>query len=157
MARESWDQRFIELANHIAGWSKDRSRKVGCIIVGPHREIRATGYNGFPRGIDDDVDARHERPAKYQWTEHAERNAIYNAARVGVSLDGSTIYLPWYPCVECARAIIQAGIAAVVCVAPDWDDAKYGSDFSVVEEMFHEVGMSVRFVDGFAAPLQGGC
>src|SRR4051812_31931200 len=98
-----WDERFINLALHIAGWSKDESRKVGCLIVGPQGEIRSTGYNGFPRGVDDTLPGRNERPAKYQWTEHAERNAIYNAARVGTPLEGTSIYLPWFPCVDCAR------------------------------------------------------
>ena len=51
---EKWDQRFIELAQHISGWSKDPSTKVGCIVVGEDREIRSTGFNGFPRGIADD-------------------------------------------------------------------------------------------------------
>ena len=60
---EKWDRRFIELASHIAQWSKDPSTKVGCVIVGEDREIRSTGFNGFPRGIDDDDERRHrERP-----------------------------------------------------------------------------------------------
>ena len=100
-----WDERFMEMARTIAGWSKDRSRKVGCVIVGPGKEIRASGYNGFPRDVNDDVEARHQRPAKYRWTEHAERNAIYNAARSGVSTMGCVIYLPWFPCMDCSRAI----------------------------------------------------
>jgi dCMP deaminase len=104
-----WDLRFLRLAEHIGTWSKDRSTRVGCVIVGPHQEIRAIGCNGFPRGADDDLDARHARPAKYKWTEHAERNAIYNSARAGISIDGCTMYLPWFPCMDCARAIVQSG------------------------------------------------
>ncbi len=53
------------LAEHVATWSKDRSRKVGCVIVGPDNEIRSLGYNGFPRGITDDIEKRHQRPTKY--------------------------------------------------------------------------------------------
>src|SRR5271166_5144739 len=109
-----WDSRFLDLARYVGQWSKDRSRKVGCVIVGPHREIRAIGYNGFPRGIDDDVADRHERPSKYLWTEHAERNAIFEAARIGTPLDGCTMYLPWFPCMACARALVQTGIARLV-------------------------------------------
>jgi len=71
-----WDARFMNLARHISEWSKDRSTKVGVVIVGPENEVRALGYNGFPRGIDDDAPDRHERPEKYLWVEHAERNAI---------------------------------------------------------------------------------
>ena len=148
-----WNSKFVELARFIAGWSKDRSRKVGAVIVGPSKEILSIGYNGFPTGVNDDVEARHERPAKYAWTEHAERNAIYNAARVGVGLEGSTIYLPWYPCMDCARAIVQVGINDVVAVEPDWDDPKFGPDFKLVKELFDEVDVWVTFVPG-EAPKQ---
>lgn len=148
-----WDQRFLRIAQETAQWSKDKSRKVGCVIVGPSKEIRATGYNGFPRGVEDDVPSRHERPAKYLWTEHAERNAIYNAARHGVALECCTIYLPWYPCVDCARAIIQCGIIEVVAVEPDWNDPKYGEEFRTAREMFNECDLLVRYAEG-EAPTQ---
>ena len=59
----NWEQKFFDLADHISTWSKDRSTKVGCVIVGKNNEIVSAGYNGFPRGIDDNVEARHERPA----------------------------------------------------------------------------------------------
>jgi dCMP deaminase len=137
----------MNLARHIATWSKDQSRGVGCVIVGPDHEVISMGYNGFPRGIDDTVDERHQRPAKYSWTEHAERNAIYNAARQGVSTKGAVMYLPWYPCMDCARAIIQCGIAELVAVQPDWNDERWGKDFNMVHGMFIEVGLKVRFVE----------
>src|SRR2546421_12647437 len=70
-----WDGRFMELARHVGTWSKDRSRQVGCVVVGPDNSVRAIGFNGFPRGLDDENEHRHQRPAKYLWTEHAERNA----------------------------------------------------------------------------------
>lgn len=149
----NWDQRFMDLARLVASWSKDRSRKVGAVIVGPGREVVAVGYNGFPRGVDDAVESRHERPAKYRWTEHAERNAIYNAARTGASLAGTTIYLPWYPCMDCARAIVQAGILEVVAIEPDWNDPKFADDFRDVPALFTEACVAVRFVPG-AAPKQ---
>src|SRR6266581_3511885 len=98
-----WDTRFMVLARHIALWSKDPSRRVGCVIVGPNNEVRATGFNGFPRGVDDTKVERYDRPIKYLWTEHAERNAIYNAVRSGTPLDGCRMYLPWFPCMDCAR------------------------------------------------------
>jgi len=140
-----WDQRYMDLARHIAHWSKDRSTKVGCVIVGPDCEVRSIGFNGFPRGVDDEVDERHERPAKYAWTEHAERNAIFNAARIGVSLKGCTLYLPWFPCMDCARAIVQAGIAELVAIEPDLDDEKWGQDFRLAILLFREVGTTVRW------------
>src|SRR5437868_3747766 len=114
-----WDDRFIELARHIGQWSKDPSRKVGCVIVGPYNEVRATGYNGFPRGVDDSAVERNQRPAKYLWTEHAERNAIYNAARCGIPIAGCRIYVPWFPCMDCARAIVQVGLQELIAIRPD--------------------------------------
>lgn len=114
MFSEKWHKRFMELAELISTWSKDTSTKTGAIVVGPDREIRATGYNGFVRGINDDVPERHERPTKYDFFEHAERNAIYNACLTGTSLKGCVIYVTHAPCTDCARAIIQSGIKMVV-------------------------------------------
>ena len=76
----------MDLAVHVGKWSKDRNRQVGCAIVSPENAIRAIGFNGFPRGLEDDLDNRHRRPEKYLWTEHAERNAIYAAAWEGIAL-----------------------------------------------------------------------
>lgn len=114
MDNDKWDKRFLELADIVAQWSKDRSTKVGAVVVGPDREVRSLGYNGFPRGVNDDVEERHERPLKYLITEHAERNSVYNASRFGASLAGCTLYCTHPPCTDCARAIIQSGIVAVV-------------------------------------------
>lgn len=142
-----WDQRFMALARQIGDWSKDRSRKVGCVVVGPDNEIRATGFNGFPRGIDDENALRHERPTKYLWTEHAERNAIYNAARVGISLSGCRMYVPWFPCMDCARAIVQVGISELIAVKPDHQDSQWGAGFAAALELFAEAGVHVRWFD----------
>jgi dCMP deaminase len=138
-----WDLRFLGLAEHIGTWSKDRSTRVGCVIVDADREIRAIGYNGFPRGADDDLDARHARPVKYKWTEHAERNAIYNSARAGISINGCTMYLPWFPCMDCARAIVQSGIATLVAYVPTC----HTEDFRLAITLFEETGVKVRFCD----------
>lgn len=140
-----WDTRIMDLAKYVGQWSKDEARKVGCVIVGPGNEIRAIGYNGFPRGVNDDTGDRHKRPAKYKWTEHAERNAIYQAARAGISLEGCRMYLPWFPCMDCARAIIQSGITELVCVQPDYSDPQWGEDFVSVPELLEEGGVHVRW------------
>jgi dCMP deaminase len=142
-----WDRRFMVLAANIGSWSKDRSAKTGCVIVGPDRLIRSTGFNGFVRGADDDVAARHERPTKYSWTEHAERNAIYNAARLGISVHGCAVYINWFPCIDCARAIVQSGITRVVGLQPDRGDARWGADFAISFEMFAEVGVELALFD----------
>jgi dCMP deaminase len=142
-----WDLRFLELAAFIGSWSKDRSAKTGCAFVGSDLLIRSTGFNGFVRGVDDDQAHRHERPAKYSWTEHAERNAIYNASRLGVSLVGTTCYVNWFPCVDCARAIIQVGARRLVGLEPDANDTKWGADFEFATAMFREVGLEVALFD----------
>jgi len=140
-----WDARFLELATNVSSWSKDRSTGTGAIIVDGFRDIVSIGYNGFPRGCDDEVEERHERPAKYMYTEHAERNAIYNCARKGVSTDGCTMYLMWYPCADCARAIIQSGISRLVCYPPDMDNAKWGEDFIVAQDLLDESTVIVDY------------
>jgi dCMP deaminase len=148
----SWDQRWVDLAELVASWSKDRSRKTSAVIVDSRNVLLSIGWNGFPRGVDDGVECRHERPAKYQWTEHAERNAIYNAAAKGISTVGCRMYLPWYPCADCARAVIQAGIVELIAVEPDWQDRNWAVDFAVVKGMLEEAGVSVRFLADRKAP-----
>jgi dCMP deaminase len=98
----------------VAMKSKDEKTQNASIIVGPDNEFRSAGYNSFPRGIDDNKPERQERPEKYYWFEHGERNAIYNAARVGIPLKGCKIYVTGIPCVDCARGIIQSGITEVI-------------------------------------------
>lgn len=146
-APSNWDRRFMSLAGSIGEWSRDRSRKVGCVIVGPNNEIRATGYNGLPRGARDDIEERHLRPLKYLWTEHAERNAIYNAAFAGIALAKCRIYVPWYPCVDCARGIVQVGISDMIAVEPNWDEPVWGEGFRVARDLFAEAGVSVKFIE----------
>jgi len=109
----SWDDYFINLAFVVAQKSKDPSTKVGAVIVGKANNILSTGYNGFCRGADDNNQALWERPEKYFWVAHAESNAVYNAARHGVALENSKIYVTGCPCMECAKAIVQSGIAEV--------------------------------------------
>jgi dCMP deaminase len=112
----NWTEYFLGIAEQVKLKSKDESTQIGAIIVGIDNEILSTGYNSFPRGMDDSKIERQERPEKYFWFEHAERNAIYNAARIGVSLKNSTIYLTsGLPCMDCARGIVNSGIKKVYC------------------------------------------
>lgn len=111
----NWHEYFINLAETVAIKSKDDSTQVGCIIVGPDHEVRGTGYNGFPRGVAYNAERR-KRPAKYYWTAHAEQNAVFHAARVGVPCKGCTLYLNYEPfvCCECAKALSGAGISRII-------------------------------------------
>jgi len=112
MCHLKWQNRFLAVAENVALWSKDISTKVGCVIVKDKRII-STGYNGIPRGVKEDIE-RQDRPVKYFYFEHAERNAIYNCAREGISTEGSSLFIvPFSPCSDCARAVIQAGIKEV--------------------------------------------
>lgn len=139
-----WDRRFLDLALHIAAWSKDPSTKVGCVVVGADREIRSTGFNGFPRGISDDADRLEDRNKKYPLICHAEENAIMHAARIGMPLKDCVAYVTWPPCSRCARSLIQAGVAEIVypegCEIPD----RWKEDFDTSHGMLHEAGIAVR-------------
>lgn len=149
----NWDRYFLELATLVAEKSKDPSTKVGAVVVYEDNGVCSTGFNGFPRGTEDGVDVSHryERPEKYLWTEHAERNAIYNAAKQGHSTEGCTLYVPLFPCSDCARAIIQAGIRRLV-TAPiaNVDDevvTRWKDTWLVAAEMLDEAGVIVDYYE----------
>ena len=146
----NWTEYFLGIAEQVKLKSKDESTQVGAVIVGKDREILSTGYNSFPRGLDDNLPERQERPLKYFYFEHAERNAIYNAARNGIKLKGSVIYITaGLPCESCARAIINSGIKKVYCKrecttknSEKWViSQKYGL------EMMTECGVKVEYFD----------
>jgi dCMP deaminase len=145
-----WVEYFRNLAHNVKLKSKDINTQIGAVIVGKDKEIVSTGYNSFPRGIDDTKKQRQERPEKYYWFEHAERNAIYNAARIGVSTKGTTMYLSCgVPCSDCARGIINAGIVRIFCEkggsasrGPKWEESAERS-----WEMFDEANVKVCFYD----------
>ena len=148
------DQEFLDDARWVSRKSEDRSTKHGCVIVNDRQVVLSTGWNGFPRGIRGDIEARHERPAKYMWTEHSERNAIYNAAAEGVSLRGSTAYITGLPCCDCARGLIQSGITRVVYLAQtvNWNHPDATVQHEVSLALFNEAGVSLTEVD--PAPTQ---
>ena len=144
---EKWDIRFVKLAMHIANWSKDPSTKVGCVVVGEDREIRSTGFNGFPRGIKDDEERLLDREQKYPLICHAEENAIMHAARIGLSLKGSTAYVTWPPCSRCARSLIQSGIKEIIYPTPGEIPERWIADFNISNGMIYEAGVIVRTID----------
>ncbi|MBI1362735.1 MAG: CMP deaminase [Proteobacteria bacterium] len=141
-----WDTYFAGMLTHVAVKSKDPSTKVGAIVVGPDKEIRSTGYNSFPRGLNDNVPERFERPEKYFWFEHAERNAIYNAARHGSSMKDCTLYVSMTPCLDCARGVVQAGIKeVVVCEQNISNQQKWDEHNKRVGNLFEECGVKIRY------------
>lgn len=146
----NWDEYFRGIAHQVKLKSKDIKTQIGAVIVGPQNEIVSTGYNSFPRGINDNVPERQERPEKYFWFEHAERNAIYNAARIGVSTLGCKIYLTCPPpCADCARAIINSGITEIICeidggAKGDWRQ-KWDENIARSIVMFTEANVKLRY------------
>lgn len=104
------------------------------------------GYNGIPRGCDDGVESRYDRPTKYLYTEHAERNAIYHAARHGVSLKDCRIYVTLFPCADCARAIIQSGITKIIAPEPDTTHEVWGEHFKAAIEMMKEAKIKIELI-----------
>ena len=139
-----WDKRFLELAKHISDWSKDPSTKVGCVVVGEDREIRSTGFNGFPRGIEDKIERLEDREQKYPMICHAEENAIMHAARIGISLKGTMAYVTWPPCSRCTRSLIQAGVSEVVYPEDVEIPDRWEKDFNIASGMMNEAGIIVR-------------
>lgn len=134
----NWDRRFLDLAEHIAQWSKDPRTKVGAVIVDEKKRVVSVGYNGFPRGVSDNDERYEDRPTKHLFVAHAERNALDNAP---LMVDGCTLYVPLLPCNECAKSIIQKGIARVVTLTPDRDGL--GFNWDITRKMFYEAGVKL--------------
>ena len=143
----NWKEYYLNICEQVKLKSKDNNTKIGAVIVGSGNEIVSTGYNSFPRGIDDNKPERQERPEKYFWFEHAERNAIYNAARIGVSTSGCTMYVSCdLPCSGCARAIINSGIKKIVVGGGDSAKGEqYREEFIRSQQMLKEAGVEIEY------------
>lgn len=137
-----------EAMNKALEFSKDDSTRVGALILGRDSyEVRSCGYNGMPRGCDDSNPARLVRPEKYLWFEHAERNAIYNAARVGTALAGGILVSTFFPCQDCARAAVQSGLSGVLTVEPRGEAKdRWGESFARSMELLSECGLAVQLL-----------
>jgi len=143
---DKWDKRFMDLTETIAKWSScfKPDRSVGAVIV-RNKRILTTGYNGAPAGIKSCKEkgeclrqnlgiqsgTRHE----LCYAIHAEQNAIIQAAKMGVCIEGATLYCTHQPCVICSKMIVNAGITRVVYARP------YPDDFS--HEIFKEAGVKL--------------
>jgi len=139
-----WDTRFLRVAEEVRLWSKDPGTKVGCVLV-DNRRILSTGYNGFPATISDDLERYIDRDFKLSITVHAEKNAILNAAKNGTKVEGSTLYVTFPPCSQCASAVIQAGVAKVVCPDPATAPERWRSNFIAANNLFYEAGVQVLY------------
>lgn len=165
MERPDWDMYFMSMCYMTALRSRDVHTKVGAIIVDHMNDIISIGYNSLPRGInyegeigEDGIPSRLSRinNEKYDWCEHAERNAIYNAARKGARTDGGIAYVTAMPCKECIRGLVQAGVNEVVIHRHGHDlfhkdrtnDSKYANQTKFFNEICDEAGIIVRWYDG---------
>ncbi len=111
--RPDWDSWFLTLCFVVAQRSLDKDTKHGCIAVDSSRSILSSGYNSPARGCDD-TQVPLERPAKYDYMEHSESNAIVNAARSGTCLAGSTFYITGPPCHSCFAKMINVGVVKII-------------------------------------------
>ncbi|MBQ4089374.1 MAG: cytidine/deoxycytidylate deaminase family protein [Clostridia bacterium] len=148
---DKWDKRFMEVAKLVSSWAScyQTDRKIGAVIV-KEKRILTTGYNGAPAGVKTCVErgeclrkklgipsgTRHEMC----YAIHAEQNAIIQAAKLGVSIEGATLYCTHQPCIICAKMIVNSGIERIVY------EKGYPDDFSL--EIIAESGVKLeRFTE----------
>lgn len=147
-----WIEYFLRHVYLAASKSKDPKTKIGAVLV-KDGAVVSEGYNGICRGVNDNVPERSERPEKYIWFEHGERNAIYNAAKRGIATEGCVMFTQGVPCADCARGIIQSGIKQVV-VHKQWRNNGYIDGSQKWNEscarsiiMFQEAGVTLHEID----------
>ena len=141
---DKWDKYFLLIAEEAAQLSKDPSTKCGAVIVDSMKRILSTGFNGFPRHLDDDPKLYADREVKYRRVVHAEMNAVVFARR---ELLGCTLYtIPFLPCERCAPIIIQAGIRRIVAPWIDLDSPlALRHNTKEVIELFREARVQIEF------------
>ena len=144
-------ERLLEVAIVVARRSPSRPRKVGAVLVLADGKTLAA-CNDFPGGVRD-LDERHAHPERLLWIEHAERNAIFAAARAGLATAGATLIATFHPCADCARAIVQAGIADLHTLAPDFADPLWGQAFRCSRAILEEGGVRVVYLERDAAGM----
>lgn len=137
-SKRKWQERFLELADTVSEWSYDPSTKVGAVIASDDYRILSIGFNGFPRGVEDDPKRYNNKEIKHKLVCHAERNALDNAH---FDVTGATIYSTLFTCNECAKSIIQRGISTVVTPKPDLTEDKYNWKEALL--MYKEAGVKV--------------
>ena len=149
--RPSWDEYFMDICKVVATRSHDFETHVGCVIVNPRRRIVSTGYNGLPAGVDDNFWAtRREQTVrisgvmseglyydvdKYDTVTHAEANAIVSA---GGDLHGCTLYSTLFPCNECAKLVITAGIKRIC-----YRDLREWKANAIARKLFEQAGIEM--------------
>lgn len=142
---DKWDDRIFDIAQSVATWSKDPSTKVACVAVDDSHRILSTGYNGFPRNIDDSPSRLTNRETKLIFTSHAEKNCIYNACFHGISLNDSSVYVYGCPiCFECAKGLVQVGVKSIKAKYPEsyMKTEWYKQSQNISKTIFKEAGVN---------------
>jgi dCMP deaminase len=132
-------------ALHTAATSPNRVRQVGAVLV-TRDGTRIAACNTFPAGVRD-LEERHAGDGRFIWMEHAERHAIFEAARRGLATAGGHLTTTFFPCIDCARAIVDSGIACLDTPAPTFDDPVWGSSFERSQLILQEGGVELRVVE----------
>ena len=145
------DQLF-DAAVLAARQSPNRVRRVGAVLVQRDTMRTVHACNDFPRGVIDN-EQRLAGNGRLIWMEHAERNAIYAAARSGFNTEGATLASTFFPCLECARAIVQAGITRLLTLPPDLSDPVWGESFGPSTTMLAEGGIGITYMQRDAAEV----
>ena len=135
----------MEKALRASEASPNRVRKVGAVLV-TKGGVEIAACNTFPAGVRD-LEERHAGDGRFVWMEHAERHAIFDAARRGVATAGAHITSTFFPCIDCARAIVDAGIVCLDTPAPAFDDPVWGASFERSQIILQEGGVEIRVVD----------
>ena len=139
----------MDLAKQVGTWSKDPSKQIGAVAIGSKGQVLAQGYNGFPRGIDDNESRLNTKETKYKYVVHAEMNLIYNATFNGISLNGYTVYVSGLPvCSECAKGLIQVGVKQIVMSKDSLEgaDEKWLDSFELTIALLNEAGIHWKTV-----------
>lgn len=137
--------RLLEQAIAAAAGSPNEIRKVGAVLLTRDGSTEITGCNTFPPGVRD-LPERIVGDNRFIWLEHAERAAIFEAARRGIGTDGSTLVATYFPCTDCARAIIQSGVKTVGTPCPEFDDPVWGESFRTAAIILAESAVEVVFL-----------
>tara|TARA_Y100000310_G_scaffold239405_2_gene242996 strand:- start:4273 stop:4722 length:450 start_codon:yes stop_codon:yes gene_type:complete len=142
--RLKWAERFYSLALEVATWSKDPKAKVGAVLVSPCTRQFSFGYNGFPQGIKDSETRLEDTETKLALTVHAELNAILNAR---TNLTGWSLVTTKAPCLDCAKAIVQAGIREVICPPIKETLSNWGSSQAKAFELLNEANIMITIIE----------
>jgi dCMP deaminase len=141
----NWNEYFMKIAEATSIRSKDPSRQVGCVIVDPESHtVRSGGYNGMVTGLEE-TDALWERPTKYLYTCHAEFNAIAKAAKNGISIDKCWLYCTCFPCMGCARLLIQAGIEKIK-IKSEQIATGYLDEYHDTYALLRKIGIEIEMI-----------